>query len=761
MPRPFGLAGVGRAGAVAIATAGGRNSSGSSSFTVRAGVSSCKPSVKVGVGVGVGIGVTNWSLSPPQVLPSRGNAQFKGGDNTTRSSTVETKVGFFSWRSFPSFPSPHESMHLWEVCVAAARHAYAPCSTAFVWKRSDFFEQASLGGALSGVTRSRASSWHSIARGGTSAARRGAGLSCTSSSSSDWVCRHSSAPPLASSSTSLASSPSPVVDSRQKGRHACTCIVQQIEIAKYRGREKVGWVGSRRRTRRSVGRVEAAVIPTAACCSVDVNSYCKKVLRRGAVSPRRHCFVDDNCAKQKEEEEEEEDWYARAFLPRWHAKIVASEIVAPSSVEEVTCHGWSFSGRQFMSRAISLRLVGGGGGGCGEGNPSTISSSSSSSIRHRFRRRSRRAAIATAGGGRGTGDARPLSSSRLMIPCLSRIIVLSPPPSSFLSSCGLIAAAIHCSARSAVMASTLPRAAAQSSAGETDRQRNAMDSKKTAMAAMAMTANDMPEDGSKGEEALGSTTPLSPLANNTTPLQSNGHHQQESWSSRALSSGGYGDAGTGGRQQPPASSSSSPVSSLPSEEKSWLAVAGQSFNMAGTMIFVHMLMGNRYLALPHISVPDIRWVDWHALRKAGFVGAIFDKDNTLTVPYENNLYSVLQESVSQCKEAFEGRIAILSNSAGLIQFDPHGVEAKAVEDELGVPVLRHEAKKPAGGYESLEKHFGCDRSALIMVGDRYFTDMVFGNRHGLLTIYTAPLTNRGEPFIVRQVQLSFLLEAFA
>ena len=39
-------------------------------------------------------------------------------------------------------------------------------------------------------------------------------------------------------------------------------------------------------------------------------------------------------------------------------------------------------------------------------------------------------------------------------------------------------------------------------------------------------------------------------------------------------------------------------------------------------------------------------------------------------------------------------------------------------------------QKPAGGAGALERHFGCDASKLVMVGDRYFTDVVFGNRHG-------------------------------
>lgn len=38
-----------------------------------------------------------------------------------------------------------------------------------------------------------------------------------------------------------------------------------------------------------------------------------------------------------------------------------------------------------------------------------------------------------------------------------------------------------------------------------------------------------------------------------------------------------------------------------------------------------------------------------------------------------------------------------------------------------------------------------------MIGDRYLIDTVFGNKHGMLTIRPAPLTERGEPKAVHLV----------
>ncbi|GAQ83869.1 hypothetical protein KFL_001660060 [Klebsormidium nitens] len=181
---------------------------------------------------------------------------------------------------------------------------------------------------------------------------------------------------------------------------------------------------------------------------------------------------------------------------------------------------------------------------------------------------------------------------------------------------------------------------------------------------------------------------------------------------------------------------------------------GQNFNLAGIRITLGLLFGGKkHLAVPHIAVPDIRWIDWQALRAAGFQGVVFDKDNTLTAPYALEIYETLAESLQECRDVYEGKIVLLSNSAGLAQFDPDGKEASLLEQKLGIPVLRHGAKKPAGSSDPLTAHFGCSADRLVMVGDRYFTDVVFGNRHGMLTIRPAPLTAVGEPTMVKKVRL--------
>ncbi|CAN4104437.1 unnamed protein product [Withania somnifera] len=183
------------------------------------------------------------------------------------------------------------------------------------------------------------------------------------------------------------------------------------------------------------------------------------------------------------------------------------------------------------------------------------------------------------------------------------------------------------------------------------------------------------------------------------------------------------------------------------------AALGQRINVEGIVSSLGVFSKEKHLAIPHVSVRDIRYIDWAELKKRGFEGVVFDKDNTITVPYSLSLWSSLASSIDQCKSLFGNNIAVYSNSAGLDEYDPDGRKARILECAIGIKVIKHKMKKPAGTAEEIEKQFGCESSRLIMVGDRPFTDIVYGNRNGFLTILTEPLSCAEEPLIVRQVRV--------
>lgn len=123
-----------------------------------------------------------------------------------------------------------------------------------------------------------------------------------------------------------------------------------------------------------------------------------------------------------------------------------------------------------------------------------------------------------------------------------------------------------------------------------------------------------------------------------------------------------------------------------------------------------------------------------ALRNAGYRGAVFDKDNCLTIPYKDTLVPQLKDAWRGCREAFgEGNVIIVSNSAGT-KYDAGGIQAESVSYHLSVPVLRHDTLKP--GYSciaSIRSYFSSlsvpiSDDELVIVGDRIFTDVIMANR---------------------------------
>lgn len=133
-----------------------------------------------------------------------------------------------------------------------------------------------------------------------------------------------------------------------------------------------------------------------------------------------------------------------------------------------------------------------------------------------------------------------------------------------------------------------------------------------------------------------------------------------------------------------------------------------------------------------ISYIDIRWINYEELRRAGYEAICFDKDNTLTLPYDINLHPNLTRSILKCRKHFTHRILLVSNSAGGPD-DPDGQEAIQLESSLQIPVLRHQWKKPACGQEIIN-HFRVAPEKIVMIGDRLMTDIVMANQLKMFSV---------------------------
>ncbi|KAI7875578.1 HAD-superfamily phosphatase [Lichtheimia hyalospora FSU 10163] len=165
----------------------------------------------------------------------------------------------------------------------------------------------------------------------------------------------------------------------------------------------------------------------------------------------------------------------------------------------------------------------------------------------------------------------------------------------------------------------------------------------------------------------------------------------------------------------------------------------QSLNVSG-IVNAFRLLWNPSLAVPHLIVNDIRNINFEQLKRQGGIQAMgFDKDNCLTAPYVPHIHPPYQKAWAVCKETFgSDKVVIVSNSAGTPDDKDH-VEAKKLQDALGVPVLRHEEKKPSGGAALASHLHPISADKIAFVGDRILTDVVFGNLNGNFTIWTSKI----------------------
>mmetsp|Transcript_13814 Transcript_13814/g.20227 ORF Transcript_13814/g.20227 Transcript_13814/m.20227 type:complete len:249 (-) Transcript_13814:98-844(-) len=165
------------------------------------------------------------------------------------------------------------------------------------------------------------------------------------------------------------------------------------------------------------------------------------------------------------------------------------------------------------------------------------------------------------------------------------------------------------------------------------------------------------------------------------------------------------------------------------------------------------------LMSPHLSVANISQINYKALKDhCGIRAVVFDKDNTLTGPYDLAVHPKAVSGLAEARRVFgPNNVAILSNSAGT-KDDPDYKDASAIEESMNIAVIRHDEKKP-GGLDELLRHFNGsedgsssasstvsldDPSEVCMVGDRLLTDIVFGNLYGMLTVHTLPLCSGKE-----------------
>lgn len=171
--------------------------------------------------------------------------------------------------------------------------------------------------------------------------------------------------------------------------------------------------------------------------------------------------------------------------------------------------------------------------------------------------------------------------------------------------------------------------------------------------------------------------------------------------------------------------------------------------------FANAFLSHRNYFVPHMRCKSVADINYKALKAKGIKYIIFDKDNTVTLPYERRYadLGVKKSILDDCMDVFgKEHMALLSNSAGS-KDDKDYHEASDCEHELKVNFIRHQNKKPAV-LDDIMKHFKhCDEECEIaIVGDRVLSDIVMGNKYGFLTIYVEPIDRTRDNFVVKIVR---------
>lgn len=141
---------------------------------------------------------------------------------------------------------------------------------------------------------------------------------------------------------------------------------------------------------------------------------------------------------------------------------------------------------------------------------------------------------------------------------------------------------------------------------------------------------------------------------------------------------------------------------------------------------------------PRLYLDSAYSVDYEQFRENGFLGVIFDVDNTLVphgAPADRQAIRLFERL-----RALGMKTCLLSNNK-----EPR---VRSFAGQVDSPYL-YKGGKPGGrGYEKAMELMGTDRSNTLFVGDQLFTDVYGANRASIYSILVKPINPKEEIQIV-------------
>lgn len=134
---------------------------------------------------------------------------------------------------------------------------------------------------------------------------------------------------------------------------------------------------------------------------------------------------------------------------------------------------------------------------------------------------------------------------------------------------------------------------------------------------------------------------------------------------------------------------------------------------------------------PDRIYPSINHIDFDRLAGEGYQLILLDIDNTLV------------HHGSTSADAFALAITAKIKSYGLVPYLVSNAKlsrAKKFADSLDLPYQGLSGKPSPRGIHRALKAMNCPPQKAVMIGDQLFTDMIAGNRAGVLSILVLPLS---------------------
>ncbi|CAN3484493.1 phosphatidylglycerophosphatase Gep4p, mitochondrial [Diutina catenulata] len=159
------------------------------------------------------------------------------------------------------------------------------------------------------------------------------------------------------------------------------------------------------------------------------------------------------------------------------------------------------------------------------------------------------------------------------------------------------------------------------------------------------------------------------------------------------------------------------------------------FNLSAT-VNVGRLLWAPLLCMPQLTVKQ--FCELPVPVASHIRGVVVDKDNCFAEDGDDKVWPAYQSTWDKLKSHYEDRLLIVSNSAGTNDDVDHA-QAKALEANTGVSVLRHSTKKPGCHQEILDYYskFGIGAHEIAVVGDRLFTDVMMANMMGAYGVWVS------------------------